>query len=400
MEDFDDDATAPQPPQDVSGYLEILHEAQQMEMDVPTKWRKNTKLIPLPEGDPIPSLTITYPLLQEKSALEFFQLFFTNDMANLICLETIRYARQNNDFTLTVEEVMNFVTIILWSGYVVLPRLKMYWDTGMDCNFSFASKIMSRDRFISIKRYLHFVNNDITNDKTNRFMKVQPLFDEMNKNLKQFGIFDRNLALDEQMVSYTGRHPMKQFIRNKPIRWGFKNFLLATSDGYPLHILPYGGQSVDKTTPLTVKVVMTMSQVIRENSHLANHVLYMDNFYTSWKTLSLLHNLQLRATGTVRSNRTNRCPLADDSKIANRGEFDYNCDGKVLFIKWNDNTSVIMGTNFDSIYPVHQLTRWSKDGAHKIQSPNCVKAYNSLMGGVDLVNRFIQDYCPSITGTS
>ena len=65
---------------------------------------------------------------------------------------------------------------------------------------------------------------------------------------------------------------------------------------------------------------------------------------------------------------------------------------------WNDKTSVIMGTNFDSVYPLHQVTRWSKDGDQRIPSPNCVKAYNILMGGVDLVNRFIQDYYPAIIG--
>ena len=34
------------------------------------------------------------------------------------------------------------------------------------------------------------------------------------------------------MVPYYGRHPVKQFIRGKPIRWGYKAWVAATRLGY------------------------------------------------------------------------------------------------------------------------------------------------------------------------
>ena len=35
------------------------------------------------------------------------------------------------------------------------------------------------------------------------------------------------------MVPHFGSHPAKMFIRGKPIRFGYKNWVLASSDGYP-----------------------------------------------------------------------------------------------------------------------------------------------------------------------
>ena len=49
---------------------------------------------------------------------------------------------------------------------------------------------------------------------------------------KQFGVFAKDLAIDEQMVPYFGRHSAKMFIGGKPIRFVFKNWVLASSDGY------------------------------------------------------------------------------------------------------------------------------------------------------------------------
>jgi hypothetical protein len=45
------------------------------------------------------------------------------------------------------------------------------------------------------------------------------------------------------MVPYYGGHFCKQFIRGKPIRWGFKFWVGATRLGYIVWFEPYQGQS-------------------------------------------------------------------------------------------------------------------------------------------------------------
>ena len=54
----------------------------------------------------------------------------------------------------------------------------------------------------------------------------------MNASLQQFGLFEKDLSIDKQMVPYFGRNSAKMFIRGKPIRFGYKNWDLASSDSY------------------------------------------------------------------------------------------------------------------------------------------------------------------------
>ena len=71
--------------------------------------------------------------------------------------------------------------------------------------------------------------------------KILLLQDKVNNLLQQFELFEKDLSIDEQMVPYFGRHSVKMFIRGKPIRFGFKNWVLASSDGYPYKLGTYTG---------------------------------------------------------------------------------------------------------------------------------------------------------------
>ena len=144
---------------------------------------------------------------------------------------------------------------------MALPRQRMYWCNDFDIETPIFAKSVSRDRFEEIKKYLHFANNDelATN---NRFSKMQPIFDITKNNLQQFGVFSQFLSIDEQMVSYRGRHPCKQFIRNKPVRFGYKMWMMSSSDGYPFAFQPYQGRQAERTEPLGSSVVRNMCDII------------------------------------------------------------------------------------------------------------------------------------------
>ncbi|KAF2891778.1 hypothetical protein ILUMI_14395 [Ignelater luminosus] len=53
----------------------------------------------------------------------------------------------------------------------------------------------------------------------------------------------QNLNFDECMVSYYGRHSRKQFIREKPIRLGYKMWCLNTPSGYLVNFDVYQGRN-------------------------------------------------------------------------------------------------------------------------------------------------------------
>ena len=110
---------------------------------------------------------------------------------------------------------------------------------------------MARKRFEDIKRYLHFVDNNYL-QIGEKLEKFRPLQDKVNRSLQQFGVFLKNLLIDEQMVPYFGRHSSKMFIWRKPIRFRYKNWVLAFSYGYPYKFETYTGasKSKDSSKPL------------------------------------------------------------------------------------------------------------------------------------------------------
>ena len=177
------------------------------------------------------------------SPYQLFRKFLSDDIIDMLCKESERYARQQNDHTFRVshDEMLSFIGIHLFSGYHILPRQRMYWEKSDDVHVSLVSNTMTRDRFEKIKKFLHMADNNHIN-MTDKFAKIRPFLDKINNNLKQFGYFTKNLSADEQMLPYYGRHSGKQYMRNKPVKFGYKLWALASSDGYPYHIIPYGGE--------------------------------------------------------------------------------------------------------------------------------------------------------------
>ena len=87
------------------------------------------------------------------------------------------------------------------------------------------------------------------------------------------------------------------------------------------------------------RVVLSMIE------HLENpldHEIYIEKFFTSYELIVHLCSLGIRVTGTIRSNRTAKCPFEDDKSMKKevRGDVDFKFDKEeeVLFVKWNDNS--------------------------------------------------------------
>ena len=122
-------------------------------------------------------------------------------------------------------------------------------------------------------------------------------------------------------------------------------------------------------------------------------------FFTSYQLLTDLKNKNVRACGTVRQNRTNRCPLEDNKSFQKkeRGSLDYRSDGNVLCVKWNDNSVVTLATNYYGVNPMNKVERNVKNkGKVKVNQPNLIKMYNSGMGGVDTCDHLLSAYRPRL----
>ena len=94
--------------------------------------------------------------------------------------------------------------------------------------------------------------------------------------------------------------------------------------------------------------------------------------------------------GTVRPNRKH-LPKSEvpADKSMEMGEVAAYQAGKIQFVKWMDNKSVHMLSNFLSAYPLTQLKRRKKGSKTKqeVSCPAIVKCYNEHMGGEDIVDQ-------------
>lgn len=139
-------------------------------------------------------------------------------------------------------------------------------------------------------------------------LQVRPLINLMNEKFLQFGIWSEELSIDEQMVPYFGRHSCKMYIRNKPIRFGYKLWCLCSATGYLFKFIPYAGaaEGYDRQVGLGAEVVLRLLESVEFPE---SHKVYFDNFFTSYYLMCLLSERRFCATGTVRSNRIGKAPL-------------------------------------------------------------------------------------------
>ena len=203
-------------------------------------WKKKSSLKKIPKANVL-HLADSHPFFALLEPVALFRLLFNEEICSLIACETERYASQRNEVIyLTAQAIKAFVGILLLTGYNSRPRQRLYWSKNDNISCPLISRSMSRKRFEDIKKLINFADNNNL-PAGNKLAKIQPLQDRVNASLQQFRMFAKDLAIDEQMIPYFGRHFAKMFIRGKLIRFGYKNWVLATSDGYPYKFETYTG---------------------------------------------------------------------------------------------------------------------------------------------------------------
>lgn len=342
--------------------------------------------------------------LKNLTPKDVFEKLVTEDILQHVVDQTLLYARQKNDhtFTLTTNELKNFLGILFLTGYHKLPRERLYWSLDEDLHVNVVSNCMSRNRFLEIKKYLHINDNTRIND--DRMYKVRPLMEMLNKSFQQWGIFHQRLSIDEAMVRYYGHHSAKQFIRGKPVRFGYKNWMMCSDNGYCYSFDTYCGKSKDNNQiqqPLGCKVVLSLLQCVSEPR---DHIVFFDNYFTGLPLLNTLKKQGFRATGTLRQNRTEKCPLISVKEMEKkkRAIYDscFDAANELLLVRWNDNSVCTVATNYDSIEPFHKVKRWCRENQEKadMEQPNVFRTYNKGMGGVDSNDQGVNNYRIAVKG--
>ena len=167
-------------------------------------------------------------------------------------------------------------------------------------------------------------------------------------------MYHKNLSTDESMVLYFGRQSCKQLIRGKPVRFGYKIWMLEINTGLPYRVAIYQGRESggDSDKPLGYRVVTSLLSPFANPS---DHHVFFDNFFSLYQLMKTLSKKGFKATGTFQADRTNGCPLKFVKEFTKmeRGEYQYFKSGdRIELIRWNDNNVVTVGSNAVSVEPV------------------------------------------------
>lgn len=371
----------------------------------PRRWLKRDLQVHVDDwAAPPPRSVLT--LSDKSEPIEFFELFFSEEIIHHIVRQSVLYAVSkdpNTNFCLSSDEIKCFLGILILSGYVPLPRRRMYWEIQDDTHNILVSNSMRRNRFEEILRFLHVADNDDL-QPGDKMAKIRPLCDMMNEKFLIYAPIEKNFSVDESMIPYYGRHSCKQHIHGKPIRFGFKAWVAATRLGYCLKADLYRGRSERREIGLGEHVVTKLTESVRNIYPDNKFSIYCDNFFTSPSLLTNLQGNNVKITGTVRQNRVDKCPLKDVKafKKEPRGFYDFRLDtnDNICAVRWNDNNVVTLLSNEFGVQPLQKASRYSAAMRRRIDidQPNVIFQYNRFMGGVDRLDANVGVYRIAIGG--
>lgn len=335
-----------------------------------------------------------------------FERFFDNELLQMIVDRSNAYAvfQSSTNPQITVKELLVFIGILIISGYNEVADREDYWSVGGDMHNPMISKAMTRDRFRTISRFIHFTTIDDEN-RHDKMWKLRPLTERLVNNFVKNFKAEQHLSYDESMIAYYGPHSCKQFIRGKPIRYGYKVWSLNTPMGYQVSFEIYQGnnpfihQKLGLNYGKCVAPLLQMIENFPEELRDLPFCFYFDNLFTNMAMLDYLKSKGYHGTGTCRKNfLPNNLPLSDKKQMKKqqRGHFEGVIikDYDIAITTWHDNSTVTVASTLYDAFPVGKCSRFSLEEKRRIEvpRPNAVEQYNRYMGGVDRMDQNVGFY--------
>jgi hypothetical protein len=348
-------------------------------------WRRETTAVVPPRfNSPSGSQTTA------SSPLDLLHLYLPLRLLRTIAANTTAYAHSkgaDSSWRTTAEELYRFIAIHIAMGINQLPSVHMYWQQNWRCDV--VSSMFTRDRYMELLRYFHISPLTTASSSAAPLSKIEPLLSELSSSFPAFYQPGQPLVVDEAMVGFKGRSEMKQYIKNKPTKWGYKVWCLASSN-YLVAFQVYQGKRSSGTSGSPHEAVLSLTR----NYQHRNHILYLDRGFTSPALLEELLRSGIRCCGTVRKNRKDLPKdLISTAGELQEHEWAYRQKGELGALVWKDRRLVYMLTTHISPAETASVERRSEDGSTVQRSvPKAVADYNKHKSSVDTLDQLHASY--------
>ena len=369
----------------------------------------NPPQFPHPQFTPArpPGIHLEGPLLRNSMVkpFDFFKLFFTKEMVDSIVLHTNTYAYIHiaaggfKSYTCadgswqetTPDEIHRLMALLIYFGLVkVAGDVDKYWSMATLLHGLWARSILPRLRFLALMAFLHIVD-PLNEPAGNKLRKVEALVQYFKTRCQVLHQPRQHVAIDERMVKSRHRSGIRQYIKDKPTKWGIKLWVLADSSNayvqdFNIYIGKEAGREVSKNGLGYDVVLRLMQNYLDQGYHL-----FIDNFYTSMTLAKDLFNRGTLLTGTIVDSRRDFPASLKKGKEWGKGKpkgtMRWVRDAPVLALQWVDNKVVSMITTAGNANETTQVTRKRKTGgtwnATQVRQPGVFDMYNQYMNAVD-----------------
>lgn len=191
------------------------------------------------------------------SALSLFELFFDDVVLKRLLDSTLEYAelkkaekcKRYHLFMrqkLTTAELKAYLGALLRLGIHSVRNHRKAWSTARAQVLIRLRDLLTCQRFELIGTFLHVVTKQEEEEvKEDRLRKLLPSINYIKNKCFEFYQPVQQLAVDERMVKSKARSHLIQFMRNKPVKWGFKLWVIADPSGYTLDFNVYTGKDTN-----------------------------------------------------------------------------------------------------------------------------------------------------------
>lgn len=348
----------------------------------------------------------TFPA-QGQTPVQIFKKVWDDEVIDKIVYETNRYAyqlRQGGSLEpssslhqwedVTKNEVWAFFSILMMQSIILNSVEKEYWYPRYSyLHIGNFADIMSYERFLLLKKCLHFVDNTTFPGTVKKLDKIRPIVDHLNSRFQSLYMPERMVALDDSLLLWNGKLSFAQIVSNKKAKRIKSYEIYDAKSGYlwAINICKRKNRvSRDDTLGPLNESEETEAQIILNLMRpLFNrgHTLVMDNFYNS-PLLSRVLKAQYKTDtmGTLRLNRKFYPDVLKRQQKTRHGEVLNCCTNDLNVLIWRDSNLVSMISTYHSI---------EVDVTEKLKQknkPKLVLDYNVQMGGIDKKDQMLSDF--------
>ncbi|KAL0810148.1 hypothetical protein ABMA28_010941 [Loxostege sticticalis] len=288
----------------------------------------------------------------------------------------------------SVQELYRLFAVHISMSLCYRESLSEYWEEGLFEMPGFR-KLMSKNRYQQLMRFLRFVDNDqlvTTRSHDRKIEKVQPLLTYMNEKFSSLYIPNRALSLDESILMTNGCLNMSQCVHivetsnERRIRL-FE--LCEVQSGYLLRCQLH----VRKQAPtlkgfkdITAKVLQLLDGYLD-----AGHLLVLDNWYDQLPLARYLKRRKTDVLGLLKPRRANipdAIKPADDSIMVTGQQIARHC-GDIAIVAYQDIKQRVCAMS--TFHNDEQVDCRQKDQV--VRKPKMLNGYHCNKGGVDFKDR-------------